>query len=168
VTFQGQDFLAQEATASLDRGRPLTPPCSLRASALVQEQDVILQSHQHLKANYYLSPHIDTVRGASNHDRLSLTKSEQDVFRDEEEEVISLDDTDMSESVRRNSHNLEVVWTPEWPINSKHYNNSVVTIDVSKGKTEHHNSVDSLLLDALQTEFKVPSSGTESWVVVEP
>jgi len=165
VTFQGQDFPTQEAASSLEGGRPSTPPCSLTASALIQEQDVLLQSYRHLKANYYLSPYTDTVHGTcKNHDKLSLTKSEQELSRDEEDEVICLHETDVSDS---DCDNLEVVWTPELPINSKHYNNnSAVTIDVSKGKTEHHNVDSLLLIDALQTEFKVPSCRTESWVVV--
>lgn len=173
VTFQGQDFQAQEITAalSLEGGRPSTPPCSLEASALIQEQDVILQSYQHLKGNYYISPHIDIVRGPSkNYDRLSLTKSEQDLSLDKEYEVTSMSETDMGDSIRDStraiseSHNLDVVWTAKWPIN---FDTSVATIDVSNRKTEHDNGVDSLLLlDALQTEFKISSRGADPWVVV--
>jgi hypothetical protein len=175
VTSQGQDFQAQGiTTTSSPGGRPSTPPCSMEASAIIQEQDVILQSCRHLKGNYYLSPHIDTVRGPSkDHDRLSLTKSEQDLSRDEEDEIALTNETDASDSVRdsmqaiSDCQNLEVVWTTKLPINPKQYDTLVATIDVSKGKTEHNNAADSLLLiDALQTEFTILPLRTDPWVVV--
>jgi hypothetical protein len=169
VTFQGQDFQAQEIIAPCSGS---TPPGSVEASALIQEQDVILRSYQHLKGNYYLSPRIDTVRGPSRkHDRLSLTKSEQVLSLYEKEEDTLMSETDVSDlvldSMRAISerHNLQLIWT-KLPINPKHYDTSVTTIKVSKGRTEHNNGADSLLLiDALETEFKI-SCIPDPWVVV--
>jgi hypothetical protein len=86
--------------------------------------------------------------------------------RDEEDEVTLMNETGVSDPVL-DCYNFQVVWSPKLPINPRHYDTLVAaTIDVSKGKTEHDNVADSLLLiDALQTEFKI-SSIPEPWVVV--
>lgn len=135
--------------------RPSTPPRSLEASAVLENQDVISVSFRSLKENYN-SRHIKHSQNPSKHDKLLLTSSEEDFAHQENQRSPSSSMGSEFHTANRSEppalaspqSNIQITWCR--PIPTKMDISSIPSVSFKSSQVAHGNVIGEVGLEALE------------------